>query len=87
MSQSESLFTAKTEPHQIDSAADSNEQANQGEKPLVQPLVQSVADTAPENEPRKEVSKDRPHCILITVGHGDSLLSWDLDLLVRGGLW
>jgi len=46
------LFTAKTEPNQVDRPADSHEQANQGENALVQPLVQPVADTAPEDQAR-----------------------------------
>ena len=43
------LFTAKTEPDQVDRSADSHKQADQGENPLVQPLVQPIADTAPED--------------------------------------
>ena len=46
------LFTAKTQPHQVDRPANSYEQTDQGENPLIQPLVQPVADAAPENQPR-----------------------------------
>ena len=46
------LFTAKTEPNQVDRPADSHEQADQGENPLVQPLVQPIADATPEDQTR-----------------------------------
>jgi len=66
------LFAAKTQPDQVDRPADSHEQADKGKNPLVQPLVQPIANAAPEDQAGKEVSKDRPHCILIAVCHGDS---------------
>ena len=69
------LFTAETEPDQVDRPADSHEQADQGKDPLIQPLIQAVPDATPKKEPRKEVSKDGPHCILFAVGHGYSLVS------------
>ena len=34
-----SLFTAETQPDQVDRPTDSHEHADQGEDPLVQPLV------------------------------------------------
>jgi len=46
------LFTAETEPDQVDGPADSHEQADQGENPLVQPLVQPIADAAPKDQSR-----------------------------------
>ena len=46
------LFTAETEPDQVDGPTDSHEHADQGKHPLVQPLVQPVADAAPENQTR-----------------------------------
>ena len=66
------LFAAKAQPDQVDRPADSHEQADKGKNPLVQPLVQPVANAAPEDQAGKEVSKDRPHCILIAVCQGDS---------------
>ena len=47
------LFAAETEPDQVDSPADSYEQADQGENPFIQPLVQPIANAAPENKARK----------------------------------
>ena len=44
------LFTAKTEPDQVDRPADSHEEADQGKNPLVQPLVQPIANAAPEDQ-------------------------------------
>jgi len=46
------LFTAETEPDQVDGPTDSDEHANQGEDSLVQPLVQPIADAAPEDQTR-----------------------------------
>ncbi len=48
---SRSLAT-KAQPDQVDGPADSHEQADQGEDPLIQPLVQPIADTAPEDQTR-----------------------------------
>jgi len=45
-------LAAKAQPDQVDGPADSHEQANQGEDPLVQPGVQAVADATPENQTR-----------------------------------
>ena len=44
------LFAAKAQPDQVDSPADSHEQADKGKNPLVQPLVQPVANAAPEDQ-------------------------------------
>lgn len=46
------LFTAETEPDQVDGPTDSHEHADQGEYSLVQPLVQPVPDSAPEDQAR-----------------------------------
>ncbi len=46
------LFTAETEPDQVDGPADSDEHADQGENSLVQPLVQPIANAAPEDQTR-----------------------------------
>ena len=72
LSVGESLFAAETEPDQVDSPANSHEQADQGENPFIQPLVQPIADATPENQAGEEVTKDRPHCIFIAICHGDS---------------
>ena len=79
------LFTAKTEPDQVDRPADSHEQTDQGENPLIQPLVQSIADATPENQAGEEVSKDRPHCIFIAICHGDSFYSSSSFLITGRG--
>ncbi len=44
------LFAAETEPHEVDRPADSHEQADQSEDPLIQPLIQPVADASPEKQ-------------------------------------
>lgn len=44
------LFAAEAQPDEVDSPADSHEQADQGEDPLIQPLIQPVADATPENQ-------------------------------------
>ena len=83
LSVGESLFAAETEPDQVDSPADSHEQADQGENPFIQPLVQPISDTTPENQAGEEVTKDRPHCIFIAICHGDSFYS-SSSFLVTG---
>ena len=80
------LFTAKTQPHQVDRPANSHEQADQGEDSIIEPLIQGVSDATPENQAGEEVAKDGPHCILFTAGHGDSLLPRVVNLLVLVGL-
>lgn len=45
-------LSAESQPDQVDGPADSHEQADQGENPLVQPLVQPIADAAPEDQSR-----------------------------------
>lgn len=45
-------LAAKAQPDQIDGPANSHEQADQGENPLIQPLVQPIADAAPEDQAR-----------------------------------
>ena len=40
------LFAAEAQPDEVDSPADSHEQADQGEDPLIQP----VADASPEKQ-------------------------------------
>ena len=45
-------LSAESQPDQVDGPADSHEQADQGENPLIQPLVQPIADAAPKDQAR-----------------------------------